>query len=73
MIGSDARLQRAFLSVANAGDTLTRALSIANNEFENSSALIEEVNKRLETTESQLAIQKNQWRDLGATIGAVVK
>ncbi len=68
----DQRLVRAFLSLSNAGDVLTRTMDSANIGFEENTALTEEAAKRYQTTESQLKILKNTLRDVGITIGSAL-
>lgn len=62
LIWTDVRLARAFLSVSWAGDLMTRTIDTSNKAFEENKALIDEVNKRYDTMESKLQIQKNQWK-----------
>ena len=66
---SDARLTRAFLSLAGAGDLLGDAISTSNDAFEEGTALNEEAAKRYATTESQIEIFKNTMRDVAFSIG----
>jgi TP901 family phage tail tape measure protein len=63
------RVIRAFLSLANAGDLLTRNLDTASNAWEQNTALTEEARKRFETTASQLTLLWNRVKDVGITIG----
>ena len=64
----DVRLQKAFLSLANAGDLLNNALTTANQAREENNALQEEAEKRFQTTTSKIQIQKNKWQAFSATI-----
>ncbi len=66
---ADKRLSRAFLSLAGAGDKLELALIASNEAFEDGTALAEEARIRYMTTESQLKILKNTFRDIAITIG----
>lgn len=66
---SDSRLMQGFISVAGAGDLMTRAISKANTSWDENTALTKEANLRFNTTESQLIIMKNNFIDLGITIG----
>ena len=66
---ADRRLARAFLSLGGAGDLLTRTMELSNEAFEENTALMDEARIRYLTTESQLKILKNVFRDLGMTIG----
>lgn len=65
----DTRLQKAFLSLANAGDLLNNALAIGNRGWEENNALQEEADKRFQTTTSQIQIQNNKWQAFSADIG----
>lgn len=65
----DTRLQKAFLSLANAGDLLNRTLNTANQAREENNALQEEADKRFQTTTSQIQIQNNKWQVFSADIG----
>lgn len=67
----DVRLQKAFLSLANAGDLLNNALATANLAREENNALQEEADKRFQTTTSQIQIQKNKWQAFSAQFGMV--
>lgn len=62
------RTVRAFLSTANSSQTLANAVNLANNEFANTNALLDEFEVRANTTESKLKIQRNQWALLGETL-----
>lgn len=65
----DQQLVRAFLSLANAGDLVTDSLGIANEAFEDNTALSAEAEARFRTTEAQIQIFKNVIKDLGFVIG----
>lgn len=67
------RTQRAFLSMANAGDLLSEAIATSNNAFEENVALTEEAGKRFATTDSQLQVLKNSFTNTAASVGAEVK
>ena len=73
LVAGDVRLQRAFLSVAGAGDLLTRAISTSSTAFSENSALTEEANKRFETTESRMQLVANRFNDLKITLGDTLK
>ena len=62
-----ARGKRVFLGLAGAHDTLTSAL---NESKEAEGALNTEMQKRINTTESQMKIFKNRIDDIGITLGA---
>ena len=66
----DARLTRSFLSVAQAGDLMSSAISQANSDYAANSALTEEANKRFATTASKLQILKNNFTLAAQSIGA---
>lgn len=68
---SDVRLQRAFLSLAGAGDLLTRAMETGTEAVEENNALQIEADKRFQTTASQIKLLKNNWADLGRQLGFV--
>lgn len=68
---SDVRLQRAFLSLAGAGDLLTRAMETGSVAVEENNALQIEADKRFQTTASQIQLLKNNWADLGRQLGFV--
>ena len=59
-----------FLRLAANADGLSEALAQGNTEFDRNLALVEEANKRYETTESQLKIARNAIVDAGIEIGA---
>lgn len=65
----DQRLIRSFLSLAGAGDLITRSMDTASEAFETNEALGKEAQLRYGTMESQLAILKNTLKDVGITIG----
>ncbi|MFV2045021.1 MAG: phage tail tape measure protein, partial [Anaerolineales bacterium] len=65
----DQRLVRAFLSLAGAGDLITRSMDTASEAFDTNEALGKEAQLRYGTMESQLLILKNTLRDVGVTIG----
>jgi TP901 family phage tail tape measure protein len=66
---SDIRLQRAFLSLAGTGDLLTNAIASSTEEFAKNTALQIEAEKRFKTTASQIELLKNNFTDLGISIG----
>jgi len=68
----DQRLVRAFLSLSNAGDTLTDAISTSSNAWEENTALNQEASKRFATTASQIQIFKNNVTDLGISLGSAL-
>jgi TP901 family phage tail tape measure protein len=70
------RVRQSLLSLAGAEGELSRELTIANTELAEQakglSALELEAGRRFETTEAQLQLLKNQFNDLGITIGSFV-
>jgi len=66
---TDQRLARAILSTASAGDLLNNQLQIGNSAWKENTALVEEANKRYDTTEAKLQIAKNAINDAAITIG----
>lgn len=66
---ADQRVATTFLKMAQNGDLLTGAIDGANSAFEDNTALTKEAETRYATTESQIKIMKNNFRDLGFTIG----
>lgn len=65
----DQRLLRAFLSLAESGDILTKTLNKSNDAWVENSALTTEAEKRFETTASQIVIARNKINDLAISIG----
>lgn len=61
---ADARLVRAFLSVAQAGDLLGRAIEGSNQAFIDNMALAREAALRFQTVESQMILFKNVINDV---------
>lgn len=72
LVAGDQRLARAFLSVASAGDLLTRALDKSSQAYVANTALVAEANKRFETSESKLRIQAQRWDELKRIIGSFI-
>ncbi len=73
LVGGDVRLKKAFLSVAGAGDLLTRAIDTSNRAFTENTALTTEANKRYETTESKLKMLDGRWNNLKIAVGNFLK
>lgn len=69
LVGSDARLKRAFLGLAQSGDILTRSIATSTVAFAQNNALSEEAAKRFATNESRLALLRARWNDLAITVG----
>lgn len=60
LIGSDVRLQRVLLSLASGYDVLVSALNTSNVAYAQNQALIDESNKRFETTASKIQLTTNE-------------
>ena len=69
LIGTDQRLQRAFLSLAQSGDTLRNAMSLANVAWVENTALAKEAEIRFQTTSAELTILWNNVRDVAISLG----
>lgn len=65
----DQRLIRSFLSLAGAGDLLNDAMAESGAAFEENVALTNEANARYRTTESQIQLLKNTFKDISLSIG----
>lgn len=68
----DQRLMRSFLSLAGAGDLLSKAIGMSSQAFEENSALTEEAARRYATTASQWTMFQNLLKDFGISIGGLV-
>ncbi len=66
---SDVRVSRALLSMAGAGDLLSRSLAMGNDAWDENTALIEEAAKRYDTAEARLQVARNTIRDAAITVG----
>ena len=62
-------LRDALLRSSSAGDLLNKTIEIGNKGWDENVALQQEVEKRYQTTESQIAILKNEITDLARDIG----
>jgi len=65
----DQRLIRSFLATAQAGDLLRRSIETGTTAFAQNTALATEAEKRYATVGSRLTIMKNNFIDLGISIG----
>jgi len=65
----EARVQRAFLSLAGSGGILEDALSKANTAWDENNALQEEAAKRFATTESKIQLLNNEFTALSIEMG----
>lgn len=66
---NDVRITRTLLGLAGNVDNLGNSLTVANEAWEENSALSEEAAKRFGTTESKLQILGNRMDDLAVTFG----
>ena len=66
---SGVRQSNMLQSLALAADQMTGAVNLANQEWSNNTALINEANKRYATTESQLQMMQNAYHNLQGAIG----
>lgn len=71
LVGEDVRLQRAFLSVASAGDLLNRTLDNQANAFSKNTALATESDQKFKSIASRVQVIKNQFNDVAVEIGRV--
>ena len=62
---STIRTRKAFLSLAGADDLLINSVTMANEAWEENTALAVEAGKRYETTESHMQIMQNAAKELG--------
>lgn len=69
---SGVRQSNMLKSLALASDTLTGAVSLANQAWAENTALAEEAGKRYETTESKLAMLSNSFTNVKAAIGGAL-
>lgn len=68
---TEIRLSNAIKSLANNNEGLNEALAIANNAWDENTALATEADKRYATLESKLAMTKNAAANLSTEIGEV--
>lgn len=66
---SDIRMRDALLRAAGASDTFTNALQIGSAAWEANTALTTEASKRYATTQSQLTMMQNAYKNLKTAIG----
>lgn len=66
---SDVRVTRALLSMATSGDLLRKSLALGSEAWEENLALIEEAEKRYDTTEAKIAIARNSINEAAIVIG----
>lgn len=65
----DARLTRAFISLATAGDLLNNTMKVGVQAFKDNTALTIEAEKRYKTFQSQLTLTWNKIKDVAITLG----
>ena len=66
---TEVRLSNTILSLANANGVMTDAINLANESWNENTALTNEANQRYGTVESQLAMLKNSIQDIGIELG----
>jgi TP901 family phage tail tape measure protein len=66
---SEIRVRDAMLRVAGAGDMFVESVKMGTVEWQKNTALVEEARKRFNTTASALQTLRNQFVDIGITIG----
>ena len=66
---SDIRMRDALLRAAGASDVFTNAIQIGNNAWDENTALVNEATKRYATTQSQLTMMQNAYKNLKVAIG----
>jgi TP901 family phage tail tape measure protein len=69
---SEIRVRDTLMRASNAGDLLTKSISLGSQAWEDNTALVNEANKRYETTASRVLIARNQLNDAAIDIGANV-
>lgn len=69
---TEIRQRDTLLRLANSGDVLTTSIENGTVAWGTNNALQTEAEKRYKTTASQIAILKNNWTDLGRTLGVVI-
>lgn len=66
---SEIRVRDALLRAANAGDLFRSSLELGTRAWEENMALVREAEQRYATTESRLAVLRNQLVNIGITLG----
>lgn len=69
---TEIRQRDTLLRLANSGDVLKESIDNGNTAWKDNTALQTEAEKRYKTTASQLEILKNNWTDLGRSVGSVM-
>jgi len=66
---TEVRLSNTILSLANANGVMTDAINLANQSWNENTALTNEANQRYATVESQMAMLKNSVQDIAIELG----
>lgn len=66
---NEIRVRDALLRMAGSGDVLTNSVELSTQAWEENIALQTEVDRRYETTESQMAMVRNQAMEVARTLG----
>ncbi len=66
---ADERLKRSVLSLGSAHGLLTDQLALANTAWDDNTALVEEANKRYDTTAAKTQIARNALNEAAITVG----
>lgn len=65
-------MSQTLSSLAGGYDTLNKALDVGSNAWKDNTALAKEAETRYQTTESRLLMLKNQFQDLGISVGQIL-
>ncbi len=69
---SNIRIRDTMLRASQSGDLLRNSVELGNRAWEENTALVNEANKRYETSASRVKIARNELNDAAIDIGAVV-
>lgn len=72
LLWNNSRLQRAFLSMAQNAWVLEQAIYDSNDAWRENLALMEEVEKRMQTNEAKLKVNENKWNIWKANIWSYI-
>lgn len=72
LLWTDIRLQRAFLAMAQNAWVLENAIQDSNDAWRDNIALMEEVEKRMQTNEAKLKVNQNKWEIWKANIWSYI-
>ena len=67
---TETRLRDALLRSANASEIMGKAVQLGNEAWNENNALVNEANKRYNTTESQLIMAKNKINNIAVSLGS---